>query len=67
MNEKRSDSKISMSRPAVGDGSTDRKKPYGKPEILSIEPLEAVAAACETNPEIPAQAGKHIACVQAQS
>ena len=43
-----------------------QKKPYAPPEILSVEPLEAVAAACDTTGN-PAQFGKTLACIQAQS
>ncbi len=42
-----------------------KRKPYESPRVLSIEPLEAVAAACEPG---DAQFGKDIiSCVQAQS
>lgn len=54
------DKKANMSN----DIKMDRK-PYEPPRILSIEPLEAVAAACE--PVGPAPFGKDLECVQSQS
>ena len=52
------------SRPVKEQQTGGTKKPYVAPQILSLEPLEAVAAACAPG---NAQFGKDLTCVQSQS
>lgn len=67
MTRKDDERKMSGANGVRDESQSPAKAPYEPPRILSIEALEAVAAACETT--APAYFGKDapLGCVEAQS